>query len=78
MDGKVSAADKDYMRRLGEFKAAGNLKELQTHRRLSINQRLTASERLSKRAAGRDAGRAQQDDLAAFFLRARELGLCGN
>lgn len=76
MTARVSAADQDYMRRLGEFMAAVHADELAEHRSLSINERLVRSERLAKRSGGRDAHRAQQDDYAAFFRRARELGLC--
>ena len=76
MAGKVTAADKDYMRRLGEFMAAVHADELAEHRALTVNERLVRSEQLSKRNGGRDAARAQQDDIAAFFRRARALGLC--
>ncbi len=76
MAGKVSAADKDYMRRLGEFMAAVHADELAEHRALTVNERLVRSEQLSKRNGGRDAARAQQDDISAFFRRARALGLC--
>lgn len=76
MTARVSAKDKDYMRRLGVFMAAVHADELAEHRALTVNERLMRSERLSKRSGGRDASRAQQDDLAAFFRRARELGLC--
>ena len=73
---QVTARDLDYMRRLGEFMAEVHADELAEHRRLTVTGRLLRSERLSKRDGGRDASRAQQDDLAAFFRRARELGLC--
>lgn len=73
---RASAYDLDYMRRLGEFMAAVHADELARHLKLTVNERLVESERLSKRDPARDAGRAQQDDLAAFFRRARELGLC--
>lgn len=76
MTAHASAKDKDYMRRLGEFMAAVHADELAEHRALTVNERLVRSERLSKRNGGRDAGRAQQDDIAAFFRRARALGLC--
>lgn len=73
---QVSEADRDYMRRLGEFMEAVHADELAKHRSLSVNERLVRSERLSRRGGARDADRAPQDDLAAFFRRARELGLC--
>jgi len=76
MTARVSAKDTDYMRRLGEFKAWSKRESLAEHRALTVNERLVRSEQLSKRDGGRDAGRAQQDDLAAFFRKARALGLC--
>ena len=75
MTARVSAADQDYMRRLGEFMAEVNAEQLREHLSLTVNERLVRSERLAKRN-GADAARAQQDDHAAFFRRARELGLC--
>ncbi len=76
MTARVSAADQDYMRRLGEFMAEVKAEQLREHLSLTVNERLVRSERLAKRNGGRDAARAQQDDHAAFFRRARELGLC--
>ncbi len=73
---RASPYDQDYMRRLGEFMAAAHADELARHLRLTVNERLVESERLSKRDPDHDAHRAQQDDLAAFFRRARELGIC--
>ena len=64
------------MRRLGAFKAASHRDVLNAHLALSLNERLVSSEKLAKRDGGRNINRAQQDDLAAFFRRARELGFC--
>jgi hypothetical protein len=76
MESRVSDQDADYMRRLGAFKSEANAASLAEHLSLTVNERLVRSERLSKRNGGRDAARARQDDLAAFFRRARDLGLC--
>lgn len=76
MTERASEYDQDYMRRLGEFKARTKRESLAEHLSLSINERLLRSEQLAKRDPARDAARAQQDDLASFFRRARELGLC--
>ena len=76
MTQRASEHDFDYMRRLGEFKAASHRDALAAHLALSVNDRLVASEQLAKRDGPRNMHRAQQDDLAAFFRRARELGLC--
>jgi len=76
MTQRASEHDQDYMRRLGEFMAAVKADELGEHLSLSVNERLTRSDRLSKRSGGRDAKRAAPEDLAAFFQRARHLGLC--
>ena len=76
MTARASDYDRDYMRRWGEFKAASHAAELARHLSLPVNERLVSSERLAKRDGGRDISRAQQDDLAAFFRRARELGFC--
>lgn len=73
---RASPYDQDYMRRLGEFMAEVHGDELAEHLKLTVNERLIRSEQLSKRDAARDSSRAQQDDLAAFFRRARELGIC--
>lgn len=76
MTERASEYDQDYMRRLGEFKAQTKRESLFELLSLSINERLLRSEQLAKRDPTRDAARAQQDDLASFFRRARGLGLC--
>ncbi|MGE3075443.1 MAG: hypothetical protein AB7N24_16930 [Dehalococcoidia bacterium] len=75
MAGKVSAADKDYMRRLGEFKEAANREALERHRALTVNERLEASLRLTRRGPYFSPAHEDNEDLAAFFARAKRLGL---
>lgn len=60
----------------GEFKARSKREPLAEHPGLTVNERLVRSERLTKRDPERDVARAQQYDLAAFFRRAREFGIC--
>ena len=76
MTESVSEHDPDYVRRFAELKAAGYRDSLAAHLALSVNDRLVASERLAKREGPREIRPGEEEDLAAFFRRARELGLC--
>ena len=70
----VSEKDRDYMRRLGKFMDEVKADELAEHRALPVNERLARSEALAKRAR-HDKPSRDEKDLAAFYRRARELGL---
>jgi hypothetical protein len=75
MTARVSAADQDYMRRLGEFKAWSKREALARHLELSINERIEAGFQLTRRGPYFTAPRHDDEDLAAFFERAKRLGL---
>jgi len=72
----VSEQDREYMRRLGEAKAAAHADAA------SENLRLPPIERLRRSMAMSDALRdqanlaARVDDPSEFYARARALGLC--
>jgi hypothetical protein len=71
---RVTEADREYMRRLGAFMAEAKADELADHLARPVNERLARSLALSKRARHGDSSR-DGEDLAAFYRRARELGL---
>lgn len=70
----VTEKDREYMRRLGEFIEEVNAGELSEHLASPVNQRLKKSDALSKRTR-HEAASQDGKDLAAFFRRARKLGL---
>lgn len=72
----VSEQDREYMRRLGEAKAAARADAVAEHQRLTPIDRLHRSFELS--AAGRAHANlgARVDEPSAFYDRARLLGLC--
>jgi hypothetical protein len=70
---RVTAADRDYFRRLGEFERE-NGRELQAYLdSLPIEERLSRS--LRRTAEGAPYVRREPDDLGAIYERARRLGL---
>lgn len=72
---KVSASDRDYMRRIAEAKAASHAEAAARHRALPLRERLRRSWEIF--LAGRSAqGPADRDDdPTPFYDRARALGL---
>lgn len=72
---RASAYDLDYMRRLGEFKAWSKREALARHRALTINERIEQGIDLARRGPYFVAPRCDAEDLAAFFNRAKQLGL---
>lgn len=63
------------MRRLGAFKAAEKAEALAEHLALPVNERLNRGVMLSKRERVDRRVLRDPEDLAAFFERARRLGL---
>ena len=74
-DRRVSASqgDRDYLRRLGEYKAEQHGAALAAHLALSPTERLARSVALMRRWWS--AARPRQDDPTPFYDRARRLGL---
>lgn len=75
MTERASQYDLDYMRRLGEFKAWSKREALGSHRALPLDERLEAGLRLARRGAYFRPPRRDDEDLGAFFERAKRLGL---
>lgn len=71
----VSDHDRDYMRRLGEFEAAGAGARAEAHRMLSLSERLEQSILLYRRFVGDANLAARDDDPTPLYERARRLGL---
>ena len=74
MTERASDADMDYMRRLGEFKAQSKRDALAEHRALTVRERIQRGIEFARRRPPLTE-RRKEDDLAAFFERARQLGL---
>ncbi|MEO8603330.1 MAG: hypothetical protein ABI629_12210 [bacterium] len=74
----VSERDREYMRRIGEYKAAAHSEAAARHRALPLGERLRRSWQLSVagRAGGAPAARAD-DDAAVFYALARARGMIG-
>ena len=76
---RVTDADRDYMRRLGEFMAEVNEEAVRTHQQSSGPERLARSEKLSRWGHEHaNIGDRNADEPWKFFERARELGLLRN
>ena len=65
--------ERDYMRRLGEFKARAHAEASAAHQALPLEQRLARSVALMVRFL--PTARPSHDDPAPFYQRARRLGL---
>ncbi len=72
----VSERDHEYMRRLGEAKAAARADAVLEHQRLAPIERLRRSFAMSAALRERANLAARVDDPSAFYDRARALGLC--
>ncbi len=70
----VTEHDREYMRRLGRYKAETNLASAQEHLAASPAERLQASLSLSLRYLA-SARHIDEDDPLALYERARALGL---
>ena len=68
----VSPDDREFMQRVGAFKAESHAGALAKHRALSLAERVARGLELSLGAAGRAD---RPDDPSPFYARARELGL---
>jgi hypothetical protein len=71
----ASRAERDFMRRIGRFKAASHAEAAARHRALPLRERLRRSWHLH--LAGRSRARAvdHDDDPSRFYELARRLGL---
>ena len=71
----VSDRDREYMRRIGEYKEASHREATERHLAASLEERLERSWQLY--LAGRDEASLDRrdDDPTAFYDRARALGL---
>jgi hypothetical protein len=69
----VSERDREYLRRLGDYKAESHAEALQRHRCLSLAERLRRSWALSQQL--REHGTTRWDDPSPLYDRARALGL---
>jgi hypothetical protein len=72
----VSEQDREYMRRLGEAKAASHADALSEHLRLAPIERLRRSFAMSADLRRHANLEARVDDPSAFYEKARALGLC--
>jgi len=70
---KVSARDREYIRRLGELERAAYEELLEYHRSLPLAERLRRS--FERTARGKPYPRKEPEDLAAIYARAKRLGL---
>jgi hypothetical protein len=72
----VSEQDREYMRRLGEAKAASHDDAASAHLRLAPIERLRRSFAMSAALRAQANLAARIDDPSAFYEKARTLGLC--
>jgi hypothetical protein len=72
----VSEQDREYMRRLGEAKAATHAEATSEYLRLTPIERLRRSFAMSAAHRAQANLAARIDDPSAFYDRARALGLC--
>jgi hypothetical protein len=74
---RVSERDKEYMRKIGRYKAEANAERLRRHLELPMAERFRASIRLSRPHRSHESLRnhIEQDDPAPLYQRARKLRL---
>jgi hypothetical protein len=72
---KASASDREYMRRIGEAKAASHAEAAARHRALPLRERLRRSWELFLAGRSSAALAEREDDPTPFYDRARALGL---
>lgn len=71
----ISEQDRDYMRRIGAYKALSRKQDEAEHLALSIAERLRRSSELSVRYRDRARPDSDVDDASQLYDRARRLGL---
>ncbi len=71
----VNETDREYMRRIGAYKALSRNEEQAEHLALSIAERLRRSAELSVRYHDRARPDPEDDDPSELYDRARRLGL---
>jgi hypothetical protein len=71
----VTQRDRDYMRRLGEYKARAHAQAQQEHLTLGVDERLERSMLLYRQFAAHGRTGGPDDDPREFYERARRLGL---
>jgi len=71
----VTQRDRDYMRRLGEFKAGAHAQAQDEHLALGVDERLERSMLLFRQFAIHERTGATDDGPIQFYERARRLGL---
>jgi hypothetical protein len=71
----VSARDREFMRRVGEAKAASHAEAAARHRALPLAERLRRSWALYLAGRSTAGGDPRDDDPTPFYDRARALGL---
>jgi hypothetical protein len=72
---RASEWDKEYFRRIGEWKAETKAQQRRDHLALPLDQRLLASEQLYQWSKGYANPRSEPKDMGAIFERARRLGI---
>lgn len=70
----VSDHDRDYFRRLGEFKAESHRAAIERHQRLSPNDRLVVSALLTRRLRDHLQWNRREEAPEKFYERARAVG----
>ena len=71
----VTEEERDYLRRIGEYKAESHARAQHDHMALSMEERLKRSMLLYRRFAVRERPDQRDDDPRQFYDRARRLGL---
>jgi hypothetical protein len=75
----VSERDREYMRRMGEFKARSHRFAYERHMELSLADRLRLSERKSQEYRTPERvlkqAEAKADEMRRFYKRAKDLGV---
>jgi hypothetical protein len=72
---RVSQADRDYMRRLGEFENDAHAQRLREHLAQDVSERLRRSMALYLQFRGSANPHDRVDDPSPFYERAHRLGL---
>lgn len=75
---RVSEHDREYFRRIGEFKAESHRDAIARHQRRSPNERLIISADMTRRFCHHPLWNRADDAPEKFYERARALGLYGS
>jgi hypothetical protein len=73
----VSETEREYLRRIGAYKALSHAEAAAEHAELDLRERLRASWDLFLRYRSQRSKAPRDDDPSAFYARARSLGLAG-